>query len=54
LVIVYEHGARLMGYCPNLINGMMMLTGVSSLLHPVADPSWAIPSRASILCALVR
>lgn len=38
LVIVYGHGTHSMGHCPNLINEMMMLTGVFSLLHPVADP----------------
>lgn len=41
LVIVYEHGTHSMGHCPNLINEMMMLTGVFSLLHPVADPRCA-------------
>lgn len=36
LIIVYEHGTHSMGHCPSLINEMMMLTGVFSLLHPVA------------------
>ena len=38
LVHVYEHGTHSMGHCPNLINEMMMLTGVFSFLHPVTDP----------------
>lgn len=54
LVLVYEHGTHSMGHCPNLINEMMMLTGVFSLLHPVTDPRRAKYPRPSILHALVR
>lgn len=37
LILVYEHGTHSMGHCPDLINEMMMLTGVFSLPHPLAD-----------------